>query len=269
MMSSIVQNMSVFCPSLQVCLHANIDFSSVFVIINLQTWVLLLDYLGIGIPTPPSSRPESPTTDQEEGPSFVFNDTREEGLSFKARTNESIATEGLFQEDAAAARPEMDPQEGTPVDSFLDSVYLSTCPEMTRNQDTSLSSSLEGDISGNRHNLGTVLPDLSAMQGVADNLTATASEEPKSSVWGVEGKLSMAVKLNVDALTVTFNKPEHPLARGSVTGVSATVKLFQGNMEISGSLGQGSVIDMTETGAYYRERYVMLYSDVCIFTGEN
>lgn len=76
----------------------------------------------------------------------------------------------------------------------------------------------------------------------------------KSSVLGVEGKLSLRCKLNVNSLTVTFNKQEHPLARGSVGGVTAEVRLAQGNMEISGALGQGSVVDMTETGAYYRER---------------
>lgn len=35
------------------------DFSSVYVVINLQTWVLLFDYLGIGVPTPPPSRSSS------------------------------------------------------------------------------------------------------------------------------------------------------------------------------------------------------------------
>lgn len=35
--------------------HVDVTFSSVFVIVNLQTWVLLFDFLGIGIPTPPPS----------------------------------------------------------------------------------------------------------------------------------------------------------------------------------------------------------------------
>lgn len=81
-----------------------------------------------------------------------------------------------------------------------------------------------------------------------------ASRDQGVSVWGMEGKISIRAKLNVNSLTVTFNKPEHPLARGGVSGVTAEVKLRHGNIEISGSLGQGSVMDMTETGAYYRER---------------
>ena len=31
---------------------------------------------------------------------------------------------------------------------------------------------------------------------------------------------------------------------------------MKGNVKISGSLGQASVIDLTETGAFYRERYM-------------
>ena len=75
-----------------------------------------------------------------------------------------------------------------------------------------------------------------------------------SSVWGVEGKMSMELALNVRSLTVTFNKPEHPLARGNVSSLSAQLQLSKGNMKVSGSLGQASVIDLTETGAFYRER---------------
>ena len=94
-----------------------------------------------------------------------------------------------------------------------------------------------------------------AMDGLLSE--APLPQQEKVSVWGVEGKLSLKCKLNVKSLTVTFNKQEHPLAKGNVSGVSAEVKLAEGNMEISGVLGQGSVLDMTETGAYYRERWVV------------
>ena len=83
-----------------------------------------------------------------------------------------------------------------------------------------------------------------------------------SSVWGVDGKMSMEVCLNVRSLTVTFNKPEHPLARGNVSSLSAKLELNKGNVKISGSLGQASVIDLTETGAFYRERFVPLISQI-------
>ena len=68
--------------------------------------------------------------------------------------------------------------------------------------------------------------------------------------------MSMEVTLNVKSLTVTFNKPEHPLARGNVTSLSTQLHLNKGNVTITGSLGQASVTDLTETGAFYRERYV-------------
>ena len=77
-----------------------------------------------------------------------------------------------------------------------------------------------------------------------------------SSVWGVEGKMSMELTLNIRSLTVTFNKPEHPLARGNVSSLTAQLELSKGNMKICGSLGQASVTDLTEHGAFYRERYI-------------
>ena len=52
-------------------LHSSVDFSSVYVVINLQTWVLLFDYLGIGVPTPPPSR-ESPAEPHEGPPIAKF-----------------------------------------------------------------------------------------------------------------------------------------------------------------------------------------------------
>ena len=45
-----------------VSLHVNVLFSSVYLVVNLQTWVLLFDYLGIGVPTPPSSPSEDTPT---------------------------------------------------------------------------------------------------------------------------------------------------------------------------------------------------------------
>ena len=78
--------------------------------------------------------------------------------------------------------------------------------------------------------------------------------EAKNTVWGVEGKMTLDLKLHVRSLTVTFNKPEHPLARGTASSLQADVSLSKGNLQLKGSLGQGSVVDLTETGAYYRDR---------------
>ena len=89
-----------------------------------------------------------------------------------------------------------------------------------------------------------------------DEGVGRSTSNTSSSVWGVEGKMSVEVCFNVRSLTVTFNKPEHPLARGNVSSLSAQLELNKGNVRISGSLGQASVIDLTETGAFYRERYM-------------
>ena len=89
--------------------------------------------------------------------------------------------------------------------------------------------------------------------GVGERDTCGVNHE---SVWGVEGKGSVDISLKVGSLTVTFNKPEHPLAQGVVSELVARVESRRGNLQLSGRLGQASVVDLTETGAYYRERSV-------------
>jgi hypothetical protein len=213
-----------------------VDFSSVFVIINLQTWVLLLDYLGIGIPTPPPSRPESPELEATTQPPQV-----PEGESV-GQTVDPLGDRGRGGVDGSVV------SDAKNMLNLGGSLYMSTyqtLPEEGGGNDDTESSTETGtvtDISGVNTSAST--------PGSGGRI----SRDHGVSVWGVDGKISARVKLNVNSLTVTFNKPEHPLARGGVSGVTAEVKLRRGNMEISGSLGQGSVIDMTETGAYYRER---------------
>ena len=59
----------------------------------------------------------------------------------------------------------------------------------------------------------------------------------KSTVWGAEGKISVNLKLRVESSSVTFNKLEHPLARGVASGLSAEVNLRHDNTRIGGSEG--------------------------------
>lgn len=226
------------------------DFSSVFIIINLQTWVLLLDYLGIGIPTPPPSRPETPEPEVDEPAQVRWSDAITLG-------GQNIADTHTFSssDQAKRAMGERGMDDSLLSDSKdMGSLYLSTyqtLPEEGHGQD-------EGRGQDDKAGTG-IVTDLSGLQEAYSMVSTPASggrvsRDQGVSVWGMEGKVSVWVKLNVNSLTVTFNKPEHPLARGGVSGVTAEVKLRRGNMEISGSLGQGSVVDMTETGAYYRER---------------
>ena len=172
--------------------HIDVAFSSVFLVINLQTWVLFFDYLGIGVPTPPSSpMPTSPT--------FFLSDQSEvtdDNLEFY-----SLRTDG--------------------------SVYI----KKKDNTETGVRSSVP-------------------------MATSPGKDKPlRSTVWGVEGKISAHVNLQVQAVSVTFNKPEHPLARGVASELNAEANLNNGNVRLKGSLGQATLIDLTETGSYYRERF--------------
>ena len=225
------------------------DFSSVFLIINLQTWVLLLDYFGIGIPTPPSSRPSSPDHDRSFSGEEQPPKESDEPINMAAPSSVSI-DESLLSD----AR----------LETGEDSLYVSSFQSLKSNNQADVlrpkSLKVQRDSSSSSPK-SKYLADLSNIQEAyitSSEASASTTDSPdveqKSSVWGVEGKLSVRVKLNVNSLTVTFNKPEFPLARGNVSSLTAEVNLIRGNMDISGALGQGSVIDMTETGKYYRER---------------
>lgn len=232
------------------CGHASVDFSSVYVIINLQTWVLLFDYLGIGIPTPPPSRPDTPTSEesfhpQSKGTSVNFQSLPEEDLPPTAfETGLKGAASSISSMDKSLLEDAIDFCSLGPNE---DSLYMSAWrnpPEQSIRSHFS-----EPDVG--------IFSDHSTLQGSSMGSIRSEDQgeaEGKSTVWGTEGKMSWDVGLNVKSLTVTFNKPEHPLARGNVSSLKARLELSKGNTRISGSLGQASVLDLTETGAYYRER---------------
>ena len=226
-------------------MHADVNFSSVFVVINLQTWVLLLDYLGIGVPTPPPSRPATPDLrppGNEPGkgvfPSSIQGSDTASKMASHELTN-LIVDESLFNDlkDFQSLNASF---SGAPTDSLQ-----KNSDRYREDIRVTPGSKAVPDSSG----------DTPGVQSGSNPRTTGLDLSHRSSVWGVEGKLSLKCKLNVNSLMVTFNKQEHPLARGSVGGVNVEVKVAQGNLELSGELGQGSIMDMTETGAYYRERW--------------
>ena len=241
--------------------HATVDFSSVHVVINLQTWVLLFDYLGIGIPTPPPSRSTTPTNEEETySPPQVPQSRSDFAPQQQTPPPSSAAGRGLAPLTTSAQ------VDQSLLEGVLDLFSISSSEGNTQ----SLYTSARQDLPSSEEPMDTVQqPGTSAEKegtGNEDCLKLEEEEEPektskgfdeagKSSVWGVEGKISMEVGINVNSLTVTFNKPEHPLARGTVSSLAAKLTLERGNVRISGSLGQASVVDLTESGAYYRERY--------------
>ena len=133
-------------------------------------------------------------------------------------------------------------------------LLLRPTPLSSASPETSLySSAWLNPLQSPCENTSLRLPSLSEKNGETED----SPDDKPGSVWGVEGKLSFNISLSVRSLTVTFNKPEHPLAQGVVSTLSARVEGRQGNVQLSGSLGQASVVDLTETGAFYRERWVV------------
>lgn len=220
----------------------DVDFSSVSVTVNLQTWVVLLDFFGIGIPTPPSSRSPSPTP--AETPS---------GKQQPMDTSSSVFGRDQYSLLSNAKRP-FNNISNVPDSIVIDRMlsyhdFDSTPPGEVNMPLDSPSNTIDGSLSSSRF-----FP--SSRQTVSDMTvnTKSTSSETVTSVWGIEDKPSFHVHLSVQSLSVTFNKPEHPLAKGIVSSVRSSVKYLKGNITISGTLGQASVTDLTDTGAYYRER---------------
>ncbi len=236
----------------QETLHASVNFSTVYVVINLQTWVVLFDYLGIGIPTPPSSPPPSPEPSEPR----PFNEPSEPRPS----------------NEPSGPCPSNEPSEPRPFNELL-MTGSDHVPSVDRSllEDALEFSSLGSDSANSlyrrawktltTHNSDGTIPSVSPPEEKDPSPPVTdpleGAEEVRS-VWGVEGKMCVGVELSVKSLTVTFNKLEHPLARGNVSHVTAELKLRRGNTEISGVLGEASVVDLTETGTYYRERYLIV-----------
>ena len=347
------------------------EFSSASVIINLQTWVLLLDYLGIGIPTPPPSpssllflEEEEEEENEEEVEDYHYKQQNTQKDRNEGRLNSLEKKEGSSEDNVLGSLTpsshshsglvtspvHLHPSPLSPTASLSASLFSSSwdlpssstssettpppltdstsetslrlsathrapslavnpscsshspkpSPEAERygstlssqifsNQDTTHSphppSSLRFNPSIRDPSTGTTpsfpashkpssdpnsLKQPSSTVGMtfeprasqkqpllqSDELTSSDSQPvgEGDSVWGVEGKASVDISLKVKSLTVTFNKPEHPLARGVVSELVAKVESRRGNLQLSGVLGQASVVDLTETGAYYRER---------------
>lgn len=202
--------------------------------------MVLLDFFGIGIPTPPSSRSPSPP------PAEVPNDKLlDMSSNVFGREQRSSSFSNLKRSFNSAIN--------LPDSSLIDQMLSHDFDVMGTGEgsippDNSVANIVEGFASESRL-FQSSHPTLSE---TAVN-TKLASGDP-SSVWGIKDKPSFHVNLSVHSLSVTFNKPEHPFAKGTVSSVTSSVKYQKGNINISGTLGQASVTDLTDTGAYYRER---------------
>ena len=233
------------CPVPQVGGVIGVEFSSASVIINLQTWVLLLDYLGIGIPTPPPSpSPSSHLTLLDEEDEEEEEEEEEEGEEEGERKRQQLNRKQ--QEKLQEQQQQVDHKQQ----------HKSSQQQQERKQQQSSKQQQKSQRPLEVPSLDLDGDQLSQVgdQGGCEGVT----------VWGVESKGSIDISLKVGSLTVTFNKPEHPLAQGVVSDLVAKVESRRGNLQLSGRLGQASVVDLTETGAYYRERCVCVCVCVCV-----
>lgn len=202
--------------------------------------MVLLDFFGIGVPTPPSSRSPSPP---------LADTANEKPLDMSSNVfgREQSSVSFSLKRPFSGAVNLPDSSVIDQMLSYHDFDVMATSEDNIP-PDNSMSNTVEGSMN-----------DSKLFQSSYQTLSETAfktksmSSDP-SSVWGIDDKPSFQVHLSVHSLSVTFNKPEYPFAKGTVSGVKSSVKYQKGNINISGTLGQASVTDLTDTGAYYRER---------------
>ena len=211
----------------QASIHLEADFSAASITINLQTWVLLLDFLGIGTPTPPPSPTPGTTpihvTPRMTTPSPTSPISPAPLTSTRKSMESSIFIQSLIDRDAEMFYS-IDPKATSQGTSTTQPT--SSTPDSTKTKSSSP---------------GTDLPHLESSSDV--------------NVWGDETKRKMKLFVHFQSLDVTFNKTKYPLAKGTVSGLNVTVKVEKGNVEAEGGLDLISVVDLTEKGHYYRERF--------------
>ena len=213
---------------LQVTVHLEADFSAASVTINLQTWVLLLDFLGIGTPTPPPSRPASPSPED-----------------LGRRSSSSVTPSNIFVEQKP---PSSTPLQSSMIREMMEQdaeVFYSLTPNQTAPAASLRPSTLAA--SDSRGKRGEIPKD----QPSPNDKGMTSSR----SVWGDESKIRMRVLVHIRSLDVTFNKTEYPLVKGTVSGLEVSVNVEKGNIAAEGGLALISVVDLTDRAHYYRDRF--------------
>ena len=216
---------------MQVSWNVEAEFSSANVTINLPTWVLLLDFLGIGTPTPPPSPSPSPRGDLS-GDAFTPQDGRPTEVPNSNKTNNrhsSLLINDELTYDAELFYSVKPPTTGR--DS-----PLKIPPPMTSTP-------------------GKVASDSSVPTTPREGLHEDSLDSEPGDVWGNETKRRMNITARIHSLDVTFNKTDYPLARGTVSGLNVQINLKNGNIDAEGTLALISVVDLTSRGHYYKERF--------------
>nr|XP_037268534.1 LOW QUALITY PROTEIN: vacuolar protein sorting-associated protein 13D-like [Rhipicephalus microplus] len=74
------------------------------------------------------------------------------------------------------------------------------------------------------------------------------------------------LEVNIRNFIVTLNKPTYELARATVSGFSSHLSLRDSNITLQASLSKICVLDLTEHGQLYRERFITAGSEALHFT---
>ncbi|KAL3882451.1 hypothetical protein ACJMK2_028789, partial [Sinanodonta woodiana] len=100
--------------------------------------------------------------------------------------------------------------------------------------------------------LGAKVHDIRSME----NPSKRQTEEKSPELVPVQPTVNSEIKLKVESLSILLNKTDYELARASISRLSSTVTLREGNFAMLGQLGSMSVSDLSPHGYLYKERFM-------------
>ncbi|KAH3833861.1 hypothetical protein DPMN_107177, partial [Dreissena polymorpha] len=107
-----------------------------------------------------------------------------------------------------------------------------------------------------------VLLDFLGLGAKVQDIDVLAGREPDSSTQPlnpddyVQAIVNSEISVKMEQLAVVLNKEEYILAEVSASKLNAKVTMKDGNMDAKGQLGKVNVLDLSPSGALYKERFL-------------
>ncbi|XP_052810385.1 intermembrane lipid transfer protein VPS13D-like isoform X2 [Mya arenaria] len=100
--------------------------------------------------------------------------------------------------------------------------------------------------------LGAKVADIDVLSGREPEVQS----KPNDSDEYVQAVVNSEIKVKMERLSIILNKEEYRFAEASVSKLNANVVMRDGNIDVKGQLGKVSLLDLSPSGALYRERFM-------------
>ncbi|XP_052809460.1 intermembrane lipid transfer protein VPS13D-like [Mya arenaria] len=100
--------------------------------------------------------------------------------------------------------------------------------------------------------LGAKVADIDILSGREPEVQSKPNDPDEY----VQAVVNSEIKVEMERLSIILNKEEYRFAEASVSKLNANVVMRDGNMDVKGQLGKVSLLDLSPSGALYRERFM-------------